>query len=72
MTDNAMLQRLLSLEKLLTASIKGRDTTSCDLPSEGELQELKSVLDRLRPLLWIYLTRSDGRSMWRNSSAVAE
>lgn len=68
MTDSGLLQRLLLIEKSLTASIKGFDAAARGLPSEGELRELKSILDRIRPLVWIYLARRDGRPTFQSDS----
>ncbi len=68
MTDTAMLQRLLLIEQSLSASIRGRDGVAVDLPSPHDLEELKLVFDRMRPLLWIYLNRKRGRPMMQSNS----
>jgi hypothetical protein len=61
MSNELLFERLLSIEDLLAANIRGRAKASTEcLPSNNELRELKSALDRLRPLLWIYLRRTDG------------
>jgi hypothetical protein len=57
------------MEKLLAASIKGLEPAAMALPSDDDLRELKSTLDRIRPLVWIYLARRDGHPTLQSASA---
>jgi hypothetical protein len=68
MADSTKLQWLFLIEQSLSVSIKGGGGAAVDLPSQQELEELKLALDRMRPLLWIYLNRKRGRPLMRNNS----
>ena len=57
-----LLQLLLALEQELTSAVMLRASANViQIPDNETLGELKAVIDRLRPLLWIYLTRAGVR-----------
>ena len=49
--------RLLHLEKALTDALHYSDASGMPGCDAEQLSVLKNILDRLRPLLWIYLNR---------------
>ena len=58
-----LIQELLALEQELTTALMGRapQAAANALPTAETLLNLKQVIDRVRPLLWIHLNRAAGK-----------
>ncbi len=54
-----LTSRLLNLEKALTDALHYSDASGMPGCDAEQLSSLKNTLDRLRPLLWIYLNREN-------------
>lgn len=69
-----MLTHLLQVERQLTAGLRYAAPSSDVYPAGmdmAQLSELKGILDRMRPLLWIYISRESARPPKRKPQSVS-
>ena len=64
--------RLLHLEKALTDALHYSDASGMPGCDAEQLSSLTNILDRLRPLLWIYLNRESRPQPARRPPVPAE